>query len=241
MTANNEQLVKVAEALPALFTQLYDFCDNILEEFNQLPTIIFQVLLSTMKLPDQMQIRKSSSNYEDFAMEEERFSCNVQLAFNVNLLYPLISSEPPPFFIRHPTQQDFEEILLKATTQSFAANAKISFILEQTFMYMMNENALIPNDALRKAMEAGIEARHKVWGSGKGKRGNVEEEDQAKELMKASSERLLGLLEVLEMAAGKPPQPSTTKGRVGAGLLLNSFGSGTSLSSAPESETESEP
>jgi hypothetical protein len=228
--------------LPALFTQLYDFCDNILEEFNQLPTIIFQVLLSTMKLPDQMQIGELTSNYEDSAMKESHFACNIQLAFNVNLLYPLISSEPPHFFLRHPTQQDFEDILLplKATTQSFAANAKISFILEQTFMYMMNENALTPNDALRKAMEAGIEARHKVWGTGKGKRGNVEEEDQAKELMKASSERLLGLLEVLEMAAGKPLRPITTKSEVCTRSLLNSFGSGTSLSSAPESETESE-
>jgi hypothetical protein len=108
------------------------------------------------------------------------------------------------------------------------------------FMYMMEQKALTPTDALREAMETGIEARHKVYGMGKGKRGNAEEEDQAKKLMQASSERLLGLLEVLEMAEGKSPQPMKEKARGGEGSLLVSFGSNLSLSSAPSSETEPE-
>lgn len=139
-------------------------------------------------------------------------------------------------------QEDFEEALLplKGTTKSFAANTKISLILEQMFMYMMEQKALTPTDALREAMETGIEARHKVYGTGKGKRGNAEEEDQAKKLMQASSERLLGLLEVLEMAEGKSPQPMKEKARGGEGSLLVSFGSNLSLSSAPSSETEPE-
>lgn len=107
-------------------------------------------------------------------------------------------------------------------------------------MYMMEAEILTPTNALREAMETGIEARHKVYGTGKGKRGNAEEEDMAKKLMQASSERLLGLLEVLEMENGLPPQPMKERGRGKEESLLVSFGSNLSLSSAPESETEPE-
>jgi len=174
----------------------------------------FQVLLSTMKLSD-----------------------DIRVAFTANLLHGMIASKPPSFFLRDPIQQDFEKTLLplKGTTQSFAANTKISLILEQLFMYMMKNNALAPNPALRKAMEAGIQARRSVYGTGKGKRGNAEEEEQAKKLLQESSDRLLGLLEVLEMAHGKTPQST----RVKESALL-SFGSGSSLSPAPDSETEPE-
>ncbi|KAI4925277.1 hypothetical protein J4E85_007154 [Alternaria conjuncta] len=207
-------LAQVAVELPELFTRIYDLCDNILEEFSQVPTMTFQVLLSTMKLPD-----------------------DIRVAFTANLLHGMIASKPPSFFLRDPLQQDFEKTLLplKGTTQSFAANTKISLILEQLFMHMMKNNALAPNPALRKAMEAGIQARRSVYGTGKGKRGNAEEEEQAKKLLQESSDRLLGLLEVLEMAHGKTPQST----RVKESALL-SFGSGSSLSPAPDSETEPE-
>lgn len=141
-----------------------------------------------------------------------------------------------------PTQEHFEKKLLslKGTTQSYAANAKISLILEQLFMYMMKQDALEPTKALRKAMETGIEARKGVHGTGKGKKGNAQEEEQAKESVYASSERLLGLLEVLEMAAGMPPQMAQGKGRAGIASAFLSFGSASSLSPAPESETETD-
>lgn len=218
-TTNILQLAQAAQALPNSFTRLFDFCDNILEDFILFPTIIFQAFLPSMKLPG-----------------------SIQMAFNTNLLNPLISNKPPNYFLTEPTQQHFETKLLplKGTTQSFAANAKISLILEQMFMYMMPQDALKPTKALRKAMETGIDARHKVVGTGKGKRGNAQEEEQAKELLHACSERLLGLLEVLEMSSGKPAQPVSKKGRVAAtaAAAILSFGSGSSLSPAPDSGTE---
>ncbi|RAR07998.1 hypothetical protein DDE83_006244 [Stemphylium lycopersici] len=212
-------LVQAAQALPNSFTRLFDFCDNILEDFILFPTIIFQALLPSMKLPG-----------------------SIQIAFNANLLSPLISNKPPNYFLTEPTQQHFETKLLplKGTTQGFASNAKISLILEQMFMYMMNQDALRPTKALRKAMETGIEARHKVVGTGKGKRRNAQEEEQGRKLLQACSERLLGLLEVLEMSSGKPAQPAGKKGRAAAtaAAAILSFGSGSSLSPAPDSETE---
>ncbi|USP81794.1 hypothetical protein yc1106_09068 [Curvularia clavata] len=212
-------LAQVALALPTSFTRLFDLCDTILEDFSQLPTLIFQVLLSTTKLPDIIQV-----------------------AFNSNLLSPLISGKPPNYFAVTPTQEHLEKRLLplKGTTQSYAANAKISLILEQLFMYMVKHNALEPTKTLRKAVVTGIEARKGVHGTGKGKKGNAQEEEQAKESIFACSERLLGLLEVLEMSAGMPPQMAQGKGRAGIASAFLSFGSASSLSPAPESETETD-
>jgi hypothetical protein len=216
---NIKQLAQAALALPTSFTRLFDLCDTILEDFIQLPTIIFQALLPTMKLPD-----------------------DIQFAFNANLLSPLMTGKPPNYFVTLPTQEHFGKKLLplKGTTQSFPANAKISLILEQLFMYMMRQDALRPTKALRKAMETGIEARHGVHGTGKGKRGNAHEEEQGQALMHACSERLLGLLEILEISAGLPPQVATKKGKAGIAPAFMSFDSVSSLSPAPESETETD-
>jgi hypothetical protein len=188
-----------------------DFFDNILEDFIRLPTMHFNILLLTSKMPGLLQV-----------------------AFCANLLLPLVSRGLPNYFHHEPTQQQFESTLLtlKATKQSFAENAKISLILEQMVIYMMSQDMLVATEALRKAVEYGIEARHSV----KGKKRNAEDEEQAKVLMEACSERLLDLLEVLEMAAGKPPQPLIVSGRNGA--VFSSFGSGSPLSSAPDSETD---
>ncbi|EOA91627.1 uncharacterized protein SETTUDRAFT_18304 [Exserohilum turcica Et28A] len=212
-------IAQAALALPTSFTRLFDFCDNILEDLLQLPAIVFEIFLPTMKLPDNMQI-----------------------AFNANLLSPLTSSKPPNYFLVYPAQEHFEEKLLplKGTTQSFAVNAKISLILEQMFLYMMQQDALEPTKALRKAMETGIEARGSVLGIVKGRKGNAQEEEQAKELMQACAERLLGLLEILEISAGMPAQRAPRRNRPGIASAFLSFGSGSSLSPAPESESEPE-
>lgn len=182
-----------------------------------MPTIVFKVLLSTLEMPGLSQ-----------------------LAFGANLLLPLVSGTLPQYFHYEPTQQHFEEklLLLRGTTQSYAANAKISLILEQMFIYMMSRDALTPTNALRQAMETGIEARHGVYGAGRGKRGNAQEEEQARGLMEACSERLLGLLEVLEISAGKPTQPPKGKNKFGTAMAFLSFGSGSSLSPAPDSDME---
>ncbi|KAJ6284404.1 hypothetical protein J3E71DRAFT_375373 [Bipolaris maydis] len=210
-------LTQAALALPTSFTRLFDLCDTVLEDFIQLPTIMFQALLPTMKLPD-----------------------DIQFAFNSNLLSPLISGKPPNYFVTLPTQDHFEKKLLplKGSTQSFAASAKISLILEQLLMYMMDHDAIEPTKALRNAMQTGIDARQGVHGTAKGKRGNAREEEQANKLLHACSERLLALLEVLEIAAGMPPQAATRKAHGDAALALLSFGSASSLSPPPESETE---
>jgi hypothetical protein len=195
------QLAQVAANLRTEFTSLSDFFDNILEDFNQLPTVTFKVLLSTSKMPGPFQ-----------------------LAFCANLLLPMVSGTLPDYFRYEPTQEHFEKtyLTLKSTNQSYATNAKISLIVEQMVIYMVSQDAFTATDELRKAMEAGIEARHSVYGTGRGKKGNAEE---------ACSERLLGVLELLEMAAGKalPPVQTTLP-------TFLSFGSGSSLSPAPESD-----
>ena len=176
--------------------------------------MLFQVLLSTLKL-------QGSS----------------RLAFNANLLLPLVSGRMPNYFRFEPTQEQIERILLpiKGSTQSYAANAKISIILEQIFLYMMTEYELTATESLRTAVEVGIQARKSVHGTGRGKRGNAEQEAQAVSLITASSARLLGLLALVEMAADKQPHASTRKLRTPA---LQSFTAGSSLSPAPGSETE---
>ncbi len=150
--------------------------------------------------------------------------------FLANLLLPFVSGKLPDYFRLDPTQDHFESILLPLKgSQSFAANAKVSLILEQLFMLMLKEDRLQPTDELRAAMEAGIKARNNAYGSGRGKRGNAGEEKQARELMEASSQRLLGMLEVLEMISGLPPRRKAD--RKNSSFL--SFGSGSPLSSVP--------
>ncbi|KAF2626216.1 hypothetical protein BU25DRAFT_370745 [Macroventuria anomochaeta] len=204
-------LAQVAIKLPTQFTTLSDWFDNVVEDFRYLPTMLFNVFLATLAVPGHMKYM-----------------------FLANLLLPFVSGTLPDYFRYDPTQDHFESILLPLKgSQSFAANAKVSLILEQLFMLMMAEDGLKPTDALREAMETGIQVRHNVYGSGRGKRANAKEEKQARELMEASSGRLLGMLEVLEVMSGKPPQKKADR----KNSVLLSFGSGSPLSSAP-SDTE---
>lgn len=161
---------------------------------------------------------------------------HMKYMFLANLLLPFVSGTLPDYFRLDPTQEHFETVLLPLKgSQSFAANAKVSLILEQLVMLMMAEDSLKPTPALREAMEAGIQARHNVHGSGRGKRGNAGEEKQARELMEVSSGRLFGMLEVLEIMSGMPPQKKADR----KNLSFLSFASGSPLSSAP-SDTEEE-
>jgi hypothetical protein len=164
----------------------------------------------------------------------------LRVAFCANLLLPLVSGKMPDFFRSKPTQQHFESTLLtlRGTTQSFAANAKISLILEQMLIYTMSEEELEATEALRTAMESGIQARQSVYGTGKGRKGNAQEEARAKILLDACSERLLGLLEGLEMKEGRPPQ--LIQVNMDGSSVFPSFGSGSSLSEAPESDVGEE-
>ncbi|KAJ4350579.1 hypothetical protein N0V95_004630 [Ascochyta clinopodiicola] len=206
-------LAQVATKLPNNFTSLSDWFDNVVEDFRYLPTMLFNVFLTTLAVPGPMKFM-----------------------FLANLLLPFVSGKLPDYFRYDPTQEHFESILLPLHgRQSFADNAKVSLILEQLFVLMMAGGGLKPTNELRKAMETGIQARHNVYGSGRGKRGNAGEEKQAKELMVASSGRLLGMLEILEIGVGKPSQKRA--GYKASIILSFGSGSGSPLSSAP-SDTE---
>ena len=173
-----DQLVQVSATLPKLFTPLDDIYDLYTESFRSLPTILFGTLLSTSQLPIDSQI-----------------------ALNANLLLPLLSSRLPNYTITSPRQADMENIFLpaNAATHSYAANAKISLILESMFRLMVETKCLRATDTLRDTVEKGIKARNIPYGNARRKKGNEHEEDQAKELMELSNERLLGLLEILEI------------------------------------------
>ena len=217
--ANCGQLARVALALPTQFTTLSDYMDNVLEDFVQLPIFVFEVLLSTLRMPGLSQI-----------------------AFCVNLLLPLVSGTLPAFLYDTPKQEHLESILLpiKGNTQSFAANAKISLILEQILLHVMSLDALKPTIGLRRAMESGIKARQSVYGIARGKKGNAAEEEDGEKVMKASSQRLLGLLEMLEIAADKPRQRLADGRKPNTVPVFLSFTSGSSLSPPPDSDTEVE-
>lgn len=157
--------------------------------------------------------------------------------FLANLLTPFVSGKLPDYFRFDPTQDHFESVLLTLKgSQSFAANAKVSLILEQLFMLMLADDQLKATEELREAMEAGIQARLNAYGSGRGRRGNAGEERQARELMIDSSDRLLGMLEMLEIMAGRPPQKKADR----KGSTFASFESGSPLSSAPSNMEEDE-
>ncbi|KAF2110757.1 hypothetical protein BDV96DRAFT_603819 [Lophiotrema nucula] len=199
-------LAQVAQSLPSRFTTLSDFFDGLTEEMVRLPTILFEVLLSTSSLlPAQ------------------------QMALNANLLLPLASGQMPDYIRYDPQQSHLEETLLpmRATTHSFAANAKISLILEQMFMLMMRQ--LKATVALRRTMETGVVARSSVHGTGRGKRGNAQEEEQAERILKESHDRLFGLLEVLELSQGMEPQPMAEKSF--DSIMTSSMSSAQSMSS----------
>jgi hypothetical protein len=200
-------LVKVAQELPNIFTPLEDFCDTFTEGIRDAPTNVFAVWISTSRLP-----------------------VDLQLALNGNLLLPLITSNLPNYFQGLPTQAQFETQLLplNASSRRIPDKAKISLILEQMFLYMLSTDFLKPTEALRKAVESGIEARQNFLVSANSRKQNKEQEQQDMNIIETSSERLLSLLELLEISAGREPPPRKA--------MMLSFGS--PLSSAPESEID---
>jgi hypothetical protein len=207
-------LTQAAEALPQHFTSLSELFDRFTEELLPLPVMVFSHLLSTSELPGVLQC-----------------------ALNANHLIPLTMGKLPDFTIIAPDQATLETYLLpkRATTQAYVANAKVSLILEQTFMQMMKELALKPTDSLRTTVEQGIQERTQVFGTGRVKKGNSEEEAIAQKVLEASSDRLLGLLEMLEIAAGKPSELARAASRK---LNIPMLSSLSSLSSPPGSDTE---
>jgi hypothetical protein len=201
--------------LPDHFTDPGSFYDSsVADVFLPLPTGVFSLILSTSQLLGIYQI-----------------------ALNSNLLFPLVSAKVPNYALSEPKQSDFEKSILsaRATTQTYEKNAKVSIIVEQMVLFMMENQVLEPTDALRTSMELGINARMRV----KRKKEISAEEEQAKVLLEGTDKRLLGLLEVLEVAAGMPPQE---RKRNNASAILSSFGGlsdpPTDMTSPDTSDTE---
>ncbi|CAI6325437.1 unnamed protein product [Periconia digitata] len=211
----------VAQELPDSFTSLEDFCDDFTEILrgDDVHASAFGVLISTSRLPPA-----------------------VQFALNGNFLLTYVASEPPNYFLQRPTQNELEEELmpLRATSQSYTHNAKISLILEQMFLSMMKKNWVEWTESLQDAVETGIEARQKVFGSSRGRKGNAKNEETSKAVMEDVSNRLMGLVEILGIAAGREPQtwPRSSNGSP----LSSSSGSESGIEVAvPERFRQKEP
>lgn len=173
------QLSRVARELPKHFTSVEFLFDTLTLQLRYLPVFVLKLLITTSRL-----------------------SPTDQVALNVAIFTALTAEKYINYTYRMPTQNECEEFLLpyRARTQSFAENAKVSLLLEQVFMSMMEPLRLQPTMALHAAVEAGINQRINV----KGKKDNIEE-DVGEAVLKMSSERLRSLAQMLNTMTGEMP------------------------------------
>ncbi|KAF1967089.1 hypothetical protein BU23DRAFT_484584 [Bimuria novae-zelandiae CBS 107.79] len=180
-------LAKVTKELRQQFTSLSGLCDTLASQLRYFPVHVLHVLVTTSRLLPAEQV-----------------------ALNVTILTAALTFD---HFIdctaRSPTQTEFIEYLLplRASEDRFTANAKVSLLLEQVFMYMMNnkrkgKKELKFTNPLRVAVETGIEHRNSV----KGRKDSPEEKEQGKALLDTSSQRLSGLLYLLKIIKAKVPE-----------------------------------
>ncbi|KAF9741116.1 hypothetical protein PMIN06_008345 [Paraphaeosphaeria minitans] len=181
-------LSKVARELPKNFTSVEGLFDSLALQLRYLPVFVLNLLITTSRL--------SSAD---------------QVALNVTIFTALTSQNYINYTYRMPTQNEFELLLLpyRARTQSFAENAKVSLILEQVFMSMMEPLRLELTKALRDSMDIGIKERSNV----KGRKDDLEE-DAGEEVLMTSSKRLYGLVQILNaLTASMPIRESPQKKR----------------------------
>lgn len=174
------KLVKVARQLPRHFTSTEGLFDTLTIPVKYFPVPVLHVLTTTSRLlPDE------------------------QLALNITLATTLASTKYTIYPDSPPTQPELEESLLPLSSGKYdiTASAKISILLEQVVMSMMDKDLLETNQSLRDAVEDGIEQRIGV----KARKNKTDEEEQSKVLLERSSERLRGLLELLNIATDKAP------------------------------------
>ncbi|KAF2449142.1 hypothetical protein P171DRAFT_480250 [Karstenula rhodostoma CBS 690.94] len=173
-------LSKVARALPNNFTSIEGLFDTFTLQLRYLPVFALSLLITTSRLSPLDQV-----------------------ALNVTVFTALTSEKYINYTDSTPTQDEFEQLLLpyRARTQSFAENAKVSLVLEQVFMSMMERLHLQHTEALQAAVDAGIKERSNV----KGKRDNPVEEEVGEALLMTSSERLRGLMQMLNAMTGEMP------------------------------------
>lgn len=180
------QLSKVARELPTHFTSAEGLFDTIATQLSYFPVSILNLLTTTSRL-----------------------SLDDRVVLNVTVLTALTSERYINYTVATPKQDELEQFLLphRARKQGFADNAKVSLLLEQLLMYMMERDLLRSTEALNEAVEAGIAERSKV----KGKRDHMEEEEVGEMLLDASSERLRGLLKLLSMTTEQGNDPPKAK------------------------------
>ncbi|KAJ4359461.1 uncharacterized protein N0V89_000015 [Didymosphaeria variabile] len=173
-------LSKVARGLPDHFTSVEGLFDTLAVQLRYFPVSVLHLLITTSRLSPADQV-----------------------ALNVTVLTALTAEKYINYTTVAPTQGELERLLLphRARTQGFADNAKVSLLLEQVFMYMLEPVQLQPTEALRAAVESGIKERNSV----KGMKENPNEEEVGRALLVTSSERLRGLLELLELMTGEMP------------------------------------
>ncbi|PSN73424.1 hypothetical protein BS50DRAFT_481739 [Corynespora cassiicola Philippines] len=203
-------LAEVSETMEMEFASPSVYFDDLTDEIRSLPTIMFELLLSTSQLP-----------------------IGSQIALNANILLPFVSEQLPDYTKQKLCQEDLEKMFLpiRANSHSFAANAKVSLVLEQLFSHMMREGLLQPSKRLHQSLDRGVNSREKVQGSAKGKKGGDQEELSAKTVLEESSMRLRGLWEILQVAA-----VPNTRSRLRHRASMKS--SSLSLSSAPTMDIE---
>jgi hypothetical protein len=174
------QLSKVARELPNDFTSVEGLFDTLTLHLRYLPVSVLHLLITTSQL----------------------FPAD-QVALNVSLFTALTCENYIDYTQTTPMQDELEQLLLphRARSQSFAENAKVSLLLEQVFMSMMESLHLQYRTALLAAVERGVNERSNV----KGKKHNLFEEEVGEALLTTSSERLRSLVQMLKMMSVETP------------------------------------
>lgn len=184
-TADLPQLALAANALPDDFTDLEDLFDLYTEILRPLPLNVFVQILSTLRLPP-----------------------NILSSLLCNLLIPYLPYTVNVVNIFNLTQDDLVSHFLPASANvnSNSDNAKMSLLLEGLLINMMSEGKLYVDQRFGDSVEEGIRARkEKAIGDArrKGKGNKIVEAEAQKQLVK-SAERIMVILEILEMGTANP-------------------------------------
>jgi len=174
--------VKAADALPDVFTGLEDLFDLYTESLRPLPLKVFAQFLSTLQLP-----------------------VDALCGLLCNLLIPYLGCTPKKLNIFDLSQDDLvgHFLLASANVSGNSDHVKVSLLLEALLINMMSEGKLHIDQRFGDVVKQGIRTRNeKAIGDArrKGKESRVIEAEARKEL-ENSAERIMAILEILEMGA----------------------------------------
>jgi hypothetical protein len=168
--------------LPDVFTDLEDLFDLYTESLRGLPLNVFAQFLSTLQLPT-----------------------NTLCGLLCNLLMPYLTCTPKNLNIFDLSQDDLVNHFLRvpANVNTNSDNAKMSLLLEALLINMMNEGKLRIDRRFGDIVEEGIRVRkEKAIGDARRKvKGNKVVEAEARKELEMSAERIMAILEILEIGA----------------------------------------